>query len=249
MDPKFRPYQKESPFSCVYGVYPTIELLRARPRNVVAVIASSRSGRNAGLAEIRATCNTHHIPIQRSDRTLRRLSPKENHQVMSVFEKYRSAVGFSTNHVVLVNPSSRGNVGTIIRSMVGMGFADLAIILPAVDIFHPQTIRASMGSLFRISFQFFDSLEAYRQAFPRAIYALRRDGSISIRDLKPATPFSVVFGNEGAGLPRAIADSTDVRIPQSTGIDSLNLACATAIVLYEMSLAGQPPNGISSGDE
>ena len=52
------------------------------------------------------------------------------------------------NHVVLVNPGDMGNMGTIIRTMLGFNYSNLAIIKPGVDVFDPRVIRASMGALF-----------------------------------------------------------------------------------------------------
>ncbi len=74
------------------------------------------------------------------------------------------------NHIVLVNPSNSGNLGTIIRSMVGFGIYDLAIIKPAVDIFDLKTIRASMGAIFNIRFSYFDSFSDYSKEYKNNYY-------------------------------------------------------------------------------
>ena len=54
-------------------------------------------------------------------------------------------------HVVLVNPADMGNLGTVARTMAGFGFGELAVVTPAADVFHPKTVRASMGALFRLN--------------------------------------------------------------------------------------------------
>lgn len=59
----------------------------------------------------------------------------------------------NANHVVLVNPGILGNMGTIIRTMLGFNYTNLAIIRPG-DVFDPRVVRASMGALFNINFEF-----------------------------------------------------------------------------------------------
>jgi len=54
------------------------------------------------------------------------------------------------NHIVLVEPRNMGNVGTIIRTMLGFGYRNLVMIGPAVDIFDPMVIRSTMGALFKL---------------------------------------------------------------------------------------------------
>lgn len=81
------------------------------------------------------------------------------------------------NHVVLVNPGDMGNMGTIIRTMLGFNYSNLTIIKPGVDVFDPRVIRASMGALFNINFEYFDSFSEYLDKYPkRNIYSLMLKG-------------------------------------------------------------------------
>ena len=81
--------------------------------------------------------------------------------VVGIFEKYTDAVNPKKSHLVLVNPSNMGNLGTIIRTAVGFGIYDIAVITPCADVFNPKTVRGSMGSLFRVNLQMFSSYEEY----------------------------------------------------------------------------------------
>ena len=65
------------------------------------------------------------------------------------------------NHVVLVNPGDMGNMGTIMRTMLGFNYYNLAIIRPGVDVFDPRVLRASMGAMFHLNIEYFDSFEDY----------------------------------------------------------------------------------------
>ena len=119
-----------------------------------------------GIEIIEALTKPYQIPILRQDKTIHKLSDKENCFVIGVVKKYRDTLRADKSHIVLVNPSNMGNMGTIIRTAIGFGIKDMAIISPGVDVFHPKTIRASMGALFRINFQYFNSFEDYEAAYP-----------------------------------------------------------------------------------
>ena len=85
--------------------------------------------------------------------------------------------------------------------MAGFGITDLAMVRPAVDIFDPKTIRASMGAVFRVAFQYFDSFGDYSRAFGHNMYPLMTTGRATIGATRFRSPFALVFGNESQGLP------------------------------------------------
>jgi TrmH family RNA methyltransferase len=127
-----------------------------------------------------------------------------------------------------------GNVGAIARTMVGLGIANLALIKPAIDIFDPKTVRASMGAVFRLSFEYFDSFGDYRDNFGHNLYPLMTNGRESIDRVRFKPPFALIFGSESHGLSDEYLDAgTSVAIPHSSRIDSFNLSIAAAIAIYE----------------
>jgi TrmH family RNA methyltransferase len=230
-----KPYHKKLPYSYVYGVSATLELLAARPEHALGVVLSSRGTRNTGVARIRDQCARHHLEVETNDKVIERISPKDNHLAVGVFRKYHSHIKPSQNLVALVQPSDMGNLGTIIRTMVGFGFVDLAVIRPAADLFHPRTIRASMGAVFRLSFECFDNFDSWRQsASAHNLYTFMTDGRTSISQVHFEPPFALVFGNESTGLAdRFHGVGTSVAIAHRGQVDSLNLSVAAAIALYE----------------
>ena len=134
----------------------------------------------------------------------------------------------------MVNPGDMGNLGTIIRTMIGFGIEDLAIIRPGVDIFDPKAIRASMGAMFQIRFKYYDSFDDYLKEHQHNIYCLMLKGATSIHHTPIQKPYSVVFGNESSGLPDEFLNyGKSVLIPHTSRIDSLNLSMALGITLYE----------------
>jgi TrmH family RNA methyltransferase len=130
-----------------------------------------------------------------SDRQVERIACNDSVYSVGVFNKYDAPVR-AGNHVVLVNPEYRGNLGTIIRTMDACNVRDLIIITPAVDIFHPEVVRASMGSLFGMRFSFFTSMRDYLAAFPNTPYCFRTDGRIALTAAVFHEPYSLVFGSE-----------------------------------------------------
>ncbi len=141
--------------------------------------------------------------------------------------------------VALFEPQDPGNVGTIVRTADGAGAAALVLLgSHGVDPFHPRAVRASMGSIFDVPVVPLDPL-------PAAIATMREQGLRIIgaagqgatdlwqADLGGATV--LILGNERTGLPPdALAECDEVvRIPLFGQADSLNVAAAAAIFIFE----------------
>jgi len=231
---QFKRYKKELPYSYSFGVFPTLELLTHRPEAVLRVVAHSKGEVSSGAHKIEALCRAHHLPFEVDDRLLERLSHKGNVYVFAAFRKYETALSKSAPHLMLVNPSDNGNLGTIARTMLGFGVRDLALISPAADVFNPHVVRASMGATFGVNFRYFELVEAYQRAFSHTLYPFMLNAEHTLGEVTFEPPYTLVFGPEGPGLPasyRALGPS--VRIPQGAHIESLNLAVAVGITLYE----------------
>lgn len=129
-----------------------------------------------------------------------------------------------------------GNLGTIIRSMVGFSIYDLVLVGNVADVFNPRTIRASMGAFFKVKISHFDTMEDYIKLHKNNLYLfmLSMNNQDSIYKKVVKRPYSLVMGNEGSGLPKDFEKFGEkVFIPQSKDVDSLNLPIATSIGLYE----------------
>lgn len=227
-------YKKEYEHSYSFGVFPTVELIKFQPGHVAKVFTGTKGERNEGVAKIRRLCREAGIEVEVNDKVIDRLAPNENSYAVGVFHKYSRTLDSVGDHVVLVNPSDMGNMGTIMRTMLGFGLRDLAIVRPAVDVFDPRVVRASMGALFQLSFQYFDTFDEYQARFKHSIYTFMTNGQVSLQDARFEESFSLVFGSEGAGLPdEFVTKGTSVTIPHSDRIDSLNLPVAVSIALYE----------------
>lgn len=243
-EPKLKPYLKKLEYSYTFGSYPTLELLKYKKENALKVIFHSQSDKSEGAGEVLQLCKEHNIKYEYNDYAVEKIAYKENTYLIGIFNKYKSEIGIGEdqNHVALVNPKNMGNIGTIIRTMVGLGVYNLAIIRPAADIFDPKVIRSTMGAFFQINFQYFESVEEYLLKFNNpngsenkySLYPFMLNGASDINEVSFKSPFGLIFGNEGEGLPDQFNQvGTPIYIPQSGDIDSLNLSVSATIGLWE----------------
>jgi TrmH family RNA methyltransferase len=235
VDVPLKPYRKDFGYSYALGVFPTLELLQHRPDAALKVLIHSHGARNAGVEKIRDLCDALGVRVEQQDKAVDKLSQRGDTYAVGVFEKVEPPLDPAANHLVLVSPSDMGNLGTIVRTMLGFGLRDLAIIPPAADLFDPRTVRASMGALFQVSAAHFPAFDAYAAAFAgHALYPFMTDGRARLDALTFAPPFALIFGSESAGLPASYRDvGTSVTIPQLDTVDSLNLSIAVGIGLYQ----------------
>ncbi len=228
-----KPYKKAADYSYTLGAFPTIELIKSGAAKVLGVYVHSSF---TDLKQIKLLCDEKGIPVQTNDKLIARLSDKENVFVVGVFEKYKQKLDSLKSHIVLVNPGNMGNVGTILRTAVGFGIHDIAFVSPAVDVFHPKVVRASMGALFRLRHEYFESFSDYRKNNPnQEVFCFMLNGTKLLPkiDYSKQRLFSLVFGNEATGLDDSfLAEGTSVIIPQSSEVDSLNLTIAAGIAMF-----------------
>ena len=235
--PSLSPYRSDLDYAYAPGMFPAMECLLHRPDLARRVLLHSKSAGTDGAARLTELAAKLHVRVEEADRALARISGKENCFAAAVFEKFDDALAEEKPHVVLHSPSDCGNVGTILRTALGFGVEDVALIRPCVDVFDPRVVRASMGSLFQLRIRTYDTFEAYRQEHPsHRLYPFMLDGSKSLPEVLAGeihAKWTLVFGNEGSGLPADFAHmGQPVRIPSNERIDSLNLSIAAAIGIY-----------------
>lgn len=156
-----------------------------------------------------------------------------------------SRIPVDENSVIVVfdRPSDHGNLGTIIRTCEAFGADGLIITGHAVDLYDPQTVRASMSSLFSLPVVRLPSHREVRDwanGIRKRLPSFRLVGSSAhaahdIRHHEFHTPVALAIGNETHGLSMNYAKICDdmVRIPIQGSVTSLNVASAAAIILYE----------------
>ena len=131
-----------------------------------------------------------------------------------------------------------GNAGTVLRSADAAGAGAVVFCGDSVDVYNPKTVRASAGSVFHLPVVREASVEDAVAAMRRrgmAVVAMSGRGERDLFDLDLSAPTAFLFGNEAWGLPgevAALADGT-VRVPILGRAESLNLAAAATVCLFE----------------
>ncbi len=228
-------YKKESDVSYSLGITLTFELLNKKPDMVTHIYIHSSFVDREAYDKLIMLCNNHNVAYSINDKVFHILSKKENCYVIGEFKKYEMKIQNEENHVVLVNPSNAGNLGTIIRSCLGFGIRNIAVIGPSVDLFEPKVIRASMGAFFGVDIQYYDNFDLYLECHSsRSLHPFMLDAKAALADSRFNQPYSLIFGNEATGLPAEFNNiGESIIIRHSKEIDSLNLPIAVSIALYE----------------
>jgi RNA methyltransferase, TrmH family len=141
--------------------------------------------------------------------------------------------------VLLDGIQDPGNLGSIIRTAEAAGVTGIILSKETVDQYNPKVVRATMGSLLRLPVVKVGNLvtliEKLRTKNIRTMACDVR-GSRNYYEASWSLPLALVFGNEGAGMAKEMTGHMDevVRIPQRKGVDSLNVAIAAGIIMYQV---------------
>jgi TrmH family RNA methyltransferase len=149
-------------------------------------------------------------------------------RVVAVFRRGDLASGVRPMTLALWQVGDPGNVGTLLRAADAFG-AGVALSEGCADPTGSKAVRASMGSLFHVPLSGFDEAPGKR-------VALVPSGGIPMPELQRDGDVVLVLGAEREGLPAEVLARCEVRasIPQPGGAESLNVAMAGAIALYEL---------------
>lgn len=135
------------------------------------------------------------------------------------------------------------NIGAIFRSAAALGIDAIALTRTSCDPFNRRSVRVSMGSVFLIPWTWVDDpvAELKSAGFTTIAMALRPD-ALSLDDtdsLARCERLAVIFGTEGDGLSQQVIDAADytVMIPMAHGVDSLNVAAASAVTFWQLRVA------------
>jgi TrmH family RNA methyltransferase len=146
--------------------------------------------------------------------------------------------------ILFDRPSKKGNLGTILRSADALFVDQIFFTGHAVDIYDHNVITTSMGSFFKLPFKFLNSNQEFEDLISNLksnykdfqIIATSLQTNNLIEDCNFTKPTLLLVGNEAKGLSKFYIDKADklVKIDMRENIDSLNVACATSICLYEI---------------
>ena len=142
--------------------------------------------------------------------------------------------------LVLDDIQDPGNLGTIIRSALAFGVTTIVLSEETVDLYNPKVLRATQGMIFHTNIIVRNVYDWVRmiKASDFKVYATCVDGGVDVKSLIPddKEKFVLIVGNEGNGVKRRILDLCDenLYIKMNADVESLNVAVATSILLYEL---------------
>ena len=131
-----------------------------------------------------------------------------------------------------------GNLGTMMRTGEGAGIDGVIMSRDTVDLYNPKTIRATMGSVYRVPFFYTEDLHGVMEQLREKnirVYAAHLKGECTYDDCDYTHGSAFLIGNEGNGLKKATADLADtyMKIPMEGSVESLNAGIAAAVLMYE----------------
>ncbi len=145
---------------------------------------------------------------------------------------------FTSLGVILETIQDPGNLGTIIRTAAAAGTEGVLLSHDSVDLDHPKVLRASAGQWFQLPMAASENLHQDIQQYQRQgmqVIATLPTAPLTYWEVDFRQPTLLLLGNEGAGLSAVLESLADaaVRIPLAPGVESLNVAIAAALILYE----------------
>ncbi len=140
--------------------------------------------------------------------------------------------------LILDGVQDPGNLGTIIRSSVAFNITDIVLSDNCVDLYNSKVIRATQGMLFNINIVNKNIVNLVKDLKNKeySVYGTKVDGGKSIKNVEKREKFVIIVGNEGNGVSKEVLDlcSDYIYINMNKKCESLNVAIATSIILYEL---------------
>lgn len=183
--------------------------------------------------------------LEVSEAVLGKLASKDNPQtVLGVFKQAfapppePASVAADATWLALEDVRDPGNLGTIVRTADAVGVSGVMLVGQCCDPYALECVRATMGSVFAVPLVKLERAAFIElvHAWPGDVVATHLDAREDFRAVSYRGPELVVMGSEGPGLSDAVAAAATrrVKIPMSGALDSLNLAIATALTLYQI---------------
>ena len=183
--------------------------------------------------------------LEVTEAILEKLAAKDNPQsLLAVFKQQWAEPPAVTKltpqaaWVALEEIRDPGNLGTILRTVDAAGAGGIILVGTCCDPFARETIRATMGSIFAVPLVRMDRETFLKQCqeWPGDIVGTHLSATSDFRSVSYRGPTLLVMGSEGPGLSQALAATCTqlVKIPMAGRLDSLNLAVATALTLFQI---------------
>lgn len=213
------------------------------PVSLVLLADSAETGVHRGLLAWASKSGAEVLEV--SEAVLGKLAAKDNPQTMLAVFRQRflpladpTAIAADAAWVVLEEIRDPGNLGTILRTADAVGASGVLLVGNCCDPYSRECVRATMGSVFTVPVAraTHDEFEAWRRGWRGDVVGTHLDATEDFRSARYCGPTMLVMGSEGPGLSERMAAQCSrlVKIPMAGSLDSLNLAVATALTLYQI---------------
>ena len=235
---KKRTYREQAERFLVEGAQGVAEALSSQS-SLESLFHTDGDNELVGRAE-RKGVPVHQVSEEIMGRLTSTVTPQGLVGVGSFLDVPLDALSAATSVAVLHAVRDPGNAVTVLRSADAAGIDGVVLSGSSVDVYNPKTVRASAGSLFHLPVvrggETPDVIRALREQ-DLSILAMSGEGEADLYEVELARPVAFVFGNEAWGLPPEISTLADlrVRIPIAPRAESLNLAAAATVALFEWS--------------
>lgn len=168
------------------------------------------------------------------DAAFRAIADAENPQGIAA-EIAMPKIAAKGDCVFLEGVQDPSNVGAIVRSAAAFGVGEVVLDRACADAWSPRTLRAGMGGHFRLALRQVPDLGKALEGFDGSILCTVLTGGIPLQEAELNGRLGWIFGAEGRGISERLAGQATQRvsIPMKAGTESLNVAAAAAICLYE----------------
>lgn len=172
-----------------------------------------------------------------SESVMRKLSSLNTPPNVLGIAKKREVSGINGNVLILDGLQDPGNLGTIIRSAVAFNIDTIIASLDTVDVYNTKVLRSSEGMFFHINYVVADLEKIIPTLDDYLILTTNVTDGENIKNMKLNQKYALIMGNEGNGVRDNVAKlaSKSLYIPMNDSCESLNVAIATSIILYEFS--------------
>jgi RNA methyltransferase, TrmH family len=213
------------------------------PETLVYQAGTAASGISRGL--VTHALNAGSEVLEVSESVLAKLASKENPQTLLAVFRQRftdppepKKVGVGETWLALEDVRDPGNLGTIVRTADAVGCSGVILVGTTCDPYVLESVRATMGSIFAVPIVKMARTDflGLAKAWPGDVIGTHLDGREDFRKASYRGPELIVMGSEGPGLSSDLAAACTklVKIPMAGNLDSLNLAIATALMLYQV---------------
>jgi len=213
------------------------------PETLVYRAGSASSGHALGLVAWALDAGVECLEV--SEAVLGKLAAKDNPQSMLAVFRQRwveppsaAKVAREAVWVALEEVRDPGNLGTVVRTADAVGAAGVILVGSSCDPYSRECVRATMGSVFAVPLAKMtrEAFLGWRATWKGDVVGTHLDAAEDFRKASYRLPVLLLMGSEGPGLsePLVAACTKLVKIPMAGHLDSLNLAVATALVLYQI---------------